>query len=635
MIAPMRWRGLVILATLVAALTTPAVAAAVDPTSVECPAVFFADVGEVDCFTLEVPERRDSPDGTSITLFVAILRATADDPRPDPVVYLAGGPGATAAEAATQLAGSSIRENHDIILFEQRGTALAEPYLGCPALDHWELSFAADPRTPGAFAETIGEAAEACATAHEADGTDLDAYTTAASVEDLELVREALGVKAWNLYGGSYGTRLALEILRHHPESVRSAVLDGLDPPGAPRYVERTPNLASAFAAAAAACAADASCSARFGDLELLLQRAVDRWRTAPTTVFAFYSDDAQTQVLVDPGAVTSLTYSQLAFDPETLPLLLEQLAAGDTTIVELTDLRAGIASEGLRLSVECAESLPQADADAVLRNDAMHPDLALAFRRFPEPVACPRWPVSPVTEPITPVESDVPVLLISGSLDPITPPSFAELAARSLSDARHHVVAGGGHGAGFFDPCAIEVRDAFLEDPSAAPPTCVSHRSFMADVVPNERMADAWRSILAARLPRVSPLPIIGVTGAGLLATLLGAAVALVRGSRSRAIAALAVSSSVMLAIGALTAWIWLSHAPIVGMVGLPSAFAWLPLGLAASSVLGVITIGVVAIAVVRARRRGRRLLLLASAIPVLTATWLLVANGLALPFA
>lgn len=630
MISPMRWPGLVVMLMLAA---TPTPAAADETASVDCPPAFFADAGEVDCMTIVVPERHADPDGTSISLFVAVLRARSDNPAADPVVYLAGGPGATAAEAAQYLAASAMRERRDIILFEQRGTLLTDPYLGCPALDQQEVLFGADPGMPERFADVIGASAGACATAHEAAGTDLDAYTTTASVEDLELVRQALGVERWNLYGGSYGTRLALEVLRRHPETVRAAVLDSVDAPGGPRYVERTPNLALAFAAAAEACATDAACATRYGDLELLLDRALDRWRDSPTTVYAFYTDDAQTSFLVDEGAVASLVYSQLATDPASLPLALERLAVGDTTLLELQDLRPDLVSEGMRLSIECPE-IRATSSDDQRRRDETDPDLALAFRRFPEPVACSVWPVVPLAEPITPVRSNVPVLLISGAFDPITPPAFAELAARTLTDARHHIVARGGHGAGFFDPCAIEVRDAFLENPDAAGPTCESHQSFLTDVTPHGPMAEAWRSILAARLPRVSPLPIIGVTGAGLLATLLGAAVALLRGRRSRAIVALALASAVMLATGAVVGWMWLAHPPIVGVVGLPSAFVWVPWALAAAVALGVVSIGMVAVAAVRARGRGR-VLLVAGAIPVTAGVWLLVANGLAVPFA
>ena len=623
-------------ATSVAVLAAQPLAAADEPTTVDCPGVFFADAGEVDCYEVVVPERHDAPDaGGRITLFVAILRAESADPRSDPVVFLHGGPGAVAAELAPLFAESALRQDRDIILFEQRGTALTDPYLGCPALDVWEAMFAADPGTDGEFAERIGAIAAECAAAHEAAGSDLSAYTTLASVEDLEAVRQALGIASWNLYGGSYGTRLGLAVLRRHPDSVRSAVFDGMDPPDADRIVARTPNLAAAVHALAEACERDAPCSDRFGDLEQLLQRALDRWRTSPTTVTARITDDSVANVVVDEGAVAGLVYSMLSFAPSDLPLALERLAEGDTTILEVTDLRSGLVAEGLRLSIECAETAWSVDGEAPEANDAIAPELALAFRRFPEPVACPRWPVDPRTTAVEPVSSDVPVLLVSGALDPITPPRMAEQAAATLGDVRHHVVPGGGHGAGLSDPCAIAVRDAFIRDPRGELPACRSTPSFVTDVVAHPGLADAWRAAFTYAPPSiVDPLPFAAVTAIGLTITLLVCLVAIIRGSRAFATRAIAVTSVLLLLSGGLIGWAWFTQAPIVSMVGLPSVLAWLPVATAAASAFAVVTVAITLVAVVRGGRpRWQRLALTAATVPTIGAVWILAANGLVLP--
>lgn len=625
---------------LAAALLTavlPFVAAGAEPVDAECPPIFFGEAGTVECFAIDVPERHEMGNGGHrVTLFVSVLRAASDAPRSDPVVYLAGGPGATAAEAAPLLADSLLRETRDIILFEQRGTALSDPFLGCPALDLHESFFAAAPDTDERFAEVIGHAAARCADVFEADGVDLDAYMTTASVEDLELVRRALGIKSWNLYGSSYGTRLALEVLRHHPESVRSAVLDAVDPPDRDRIGMRTPNLAAAVAAADEACDADQACAQRFGDLDVLLERALERWRDEPTLVFAPYSTDAYTELVVDPGAVAGLVYSTLATDPSTLPLLLEQLADGDTTIFELTDLGPGLLAEGLRLSIECAESIARADPSAIRVNDAAHPDLALAFRRFPEPVACPRWPVGPSSASSPePVSSDVPVLLVSGGLDPITPPSVAAHAARSLGRAQHHVVPIGGHGAGIRDRCAIEVRDAFIADPDAPLPQCDTATAFLTDAVDQPALARAWRTVFAPAPPQIpSMLPAIAVVGGALAAVLIGSAVAMLKGSRSWAVRGVALSAGLLLGIGVVIAWGWLSQPPIVGMVGLPALLGWVPWATPLVACAGVVTLVFVGSAVTGSGcRRRARLMLAASALPVAAGITMLVANGLALP--
>jgi pimeloyl-ACP methyl ester carboxylesterase len=601
----------------------------------DCPAVFFADAGDVDCFRIDVPERHGTSGERRVTLFVSILRADADAPPADPVVYLAGGPGGAAVEAVPGLADSALRSSHDLILFEQRGTALTDPYLGCPALDHQEVFFSADPGTEERFAEQVGAAAADCAQTFEADGVDLAAFTTAASVEDLEVVRQALGIASWHLYAGSYGTRLALELIRHHPESVRSAVLEGLDPPDSDRIIERAQNLASAFAAANDACAADPACAARFGDLEALFGRALDRWRGQPETVYARISADVFTSVLVDAGAVSSLTFALLATDPGTLPLVLEQLADGDPTIFELTDYQPGLAAEAMRLSIECAESIARVDVKELEASDAAHGDLGLAFRRFPELVACERWPVV-AADPAAaePVSSDVPLLLISGALDPITPPSVAERAGRTLSRSRHLVIPAGGHGVTFSDACAMQAAEAFLDDPDTQLPVCERPAPFLTDVVDVPALADAWRSIFAPRLPSGSPQLSIVVVGTGLAVALLLSLLALVRGSRSSAVGAIALTAATLLGLGGLIAWGWLSNPPIVGMIGMPKLLAWIPWATSIAAGLGMVAlIQVIRTTLRDEHARRHRLLLLASTIPILAAIWLLAANRLALP--
>ena len=491
------------LIVLLGALLVPSVVGAAEPVAneAECPEVFFGGLGPVNCFTVAIPERHEAPDGRHITLFVSILCSTADDPMPDPVVYLAGGPGSPAAEAASGLAESmaDVRATRDIILLEQRGTALADPYLGCPALDRHEGFLTAWPEDAETTKLLIGGAARECAEAHEAAGTDLSAYSTAQNAADVESVRLGLAIEEWNLYGTSYGTRLGLEVLRSHPGAVRSAVFDSVYAPGSQLYRDRTPNLARAVAAATAACDADAACRARFGSLNVLLQRALDRWRDTPGEAFVPTGEDSVTPVLIDAGTVASVVFSQLVSDPVSLPLALEALADGRTHVIELSAVVPGLNAEGMRLSVECAEGFARLDTAAQAAADAEHPDLALAFRSFPEMIACDAWPVSAVDGGVPePVASDVPALLISGAFDPITPPAAAELATETLTDARLYVVPFGGHGAGLTDPCAIAARDAFFADPAdAGPVTCESAGGpFATDVAAHAGAVRAWTEI-------------------------------------------------------------------------------------------------------------------------------------------
>ena len=200
------------------------------------------------CGELEVPENRALPQGRTIRLAVAVLPANTLSPRPDPLFILAGGPG----QAATRLGPLAallvdVRRDRDIVLVDQRGTGRSSP-LDCAAWrpdEGLEAAIEIDP-VPKALQ---------CAKELSASGIDPAQYTTAAFVADLDAIRVALGYDRINLWGGSYGTRVAQEYLRRHPAQVRSMVLDGAVPPRMAPLVDVWPTREAAFAALIAACA--------------------------------------------------------------------------------------------------------------------------------------------------------------------------------------------------------------------------------------------------------------------------------------------------------------------------------------------------------------------------------------------
>ena len=226
------------------------------------------------CGELSVPEDRARPDGRKIGIFVAVLPANTVAPRSDPLVILAGGPG----QAASQLAPlasrlSEVRRTRDIVLVDQRGTGRSAP-LKCAAFkpdDGIEASFDLD---------SVAKAGD-CLRELAATGVDLKQYTTEAWVADLDAVRAALGYPQVNLWGGSYGTRVALAYLRRHPDRVRSMVLDGVAPPemAVPRDVWLSRE--KALDGVLAACAASEPCRRAHPDLAQKLDR-LERDYAAP-----------------------------------------------------------------------------------------------------------------------------------------------------------------------------------------------------------------------------------------------------------------------------------------------------------------------------------------------------------------
>lgn len=256
-----------------------------------CP--FGTPVGEregesLDCGHLVVPQNRADPDGVKVELAFAILYSTSSAPVPDPILYLEGGPGGSALSGVDLWLDSPFRVQRDIILLDQRGTGYSYPYLGC-----WELYDLAD----DASMQEEDDALSACQQRLKAeDGVDLSMYTSAQNAADVADLYQALDYSEWNLFGISYGTRLALTVMRDYPAGVRSVILDSTYPPVVDAYEEDVVNAYRVFEVLFAGCAADPACNAAYPNLGQTFYRLVDQWNANPLDLaeldVAFTGDD-------------------------------------------------------------------------------------------------------------------------------------------------------------------------------------------------------------------------------------------------------------------------------------------------------------------------------------------------------
>ncbi|HVF63840.1 MAG TPA: alpha/beta fold hydrolase [Casimicrobiaceae bacterium] len=396
------------------------------------------------CGTVEVPEDRSKPDGRRISLFVAVLPATTLSPKPDPLLILAGGPG----QSATSLAAFAsrlveVRRTRDVVLVDQRGTGKSAP-LACAA-------FVPEEKAADALDIDPLPRATRCVADLKDKGIDVAQYTTDAFIADLEAVRKALGVERWNLWGGSYGTRAALEYLRAHEPRVRSIVLDGVAPPTLKISLGVWPTRERSLDALFASCEATPSCASAHPDLKALLTRIRDE-----------LGADGKDVDIVDPRTgereTVRLTYAAvlaglhpLTYVPElavTLPEILKRGVAGDwSPLFAVAQMVTGDMAEqmnvALHYTVTCTEDTPRIGVDdrALLKD--------LRSRAIVERVlsVCDVWPKGRLPKHAgQPVTSAVPVLMLSGALDPVTPPSYAEEVAKTLSNAKHVVAGGYGH---------------------------------------------------------------------------------------------------------------------------------------------------------------------------------------------
>jgi pimeloyl-ACP methyl ester carboxylesterase len=396
------------------------------------------------CGTVEVVENRGKPDGRRIGLFVAVLPANTLSPKPDPLLILAGGPG----QSATSLASFAsrlveVRRTRDVVLVDQRGTGRSAP-LACAA-------FVLDEDAADALdADPIPRATQ-CARELTDMGIDVMQYTTEAFIADLETVRIALGYPRWNLWGGSYGTRVALEYVRRHGDRVRAMVLDGVAPPTLKISLGVWPSRERALDTLFDTCAATPSCRNAHPDLKETLEQ-----------IRAQLGPDGQDVRIVDPRTGEAqnvrLTYAAvltglhpLTYVPElavTLPEILARGASGDwSPLFAVAQMVMGDLAEqmniALHYTVTCAEDTPR------VRDDDLATLKGLRSQAIAERVlsVCDIWPRGRQPADATqPVNSDVPTLMLSGALDPVTPPAYAEIVAKTLPNSRHIVAGGYGH---------------------------------------------------------------------------------------------------------------------------------------------------------------------------------------------
>lgn len=438
----------------------------------DCPDLVPAGEGIV-CAAVTVPAARDpqrggaGPDDAVIRLAVAVLPPLGERTGP-PLVYLEGGPGFGALPIAWEWVDGTLRElrrGRAVVLVDQRGTGYTQPSLTCPELTR-----------DGAEDDQASweDAAVDCRDRLAGDGVDLEDYTSAANAADIAELREALGVREWDLMGSSYGSRLALTVLRDHPDGVRAVTLDGVYPPeadGAGTLGNRQ-SVLFAMDALVARCEGDARCRDEIPDLRSDVIAAL-RWLEE----LAADGEDVDGLALLDaivvllperwlPGLVADLA----AEDRDAVDQLLDELESSGyhRRRAEDPDPEADPEAEAtaMTLAVNCAEESAFA-REATDRVDGWPRDIVALVDLLggPDPT-CDALDIAPA-EPIEaePVRSDRPALVVGGLLDAVTPPAWAELAAASLSDATLVWVPWQGHGASGH-PCVVGIIADFLDDP-------------------------------------------------------------------------------------------------------------------------------------------------------------------------
>lgn len=411
------------------------------------------------CGRVRVFEDRQARSGRTIDLKIVVAPALRRDAQPDPLFVFEGGPGGGAATLAFARVPMFRRfqRDRDIVLVDQRGTGASNP-LDCSP----EVPLDVD--DPNVLDEDLTEAYRACLARLDADPRH---YTTDIAMDDIDDVRAHLGYERINLWGGSYGTRAALVYLRRHEPSVRAVVLDGVAPPDMrlPLYAARDGQ--RALDRLLADCARDATCAREFPELEQAVATLWDRLESRPKVSVTHPRTGVPLDVTVTRRLVSGVVFSSL-YVPEIsalLPRLLTDASEGRfqglLALAYSRDVQKGMMSDGMRLSVICAEDRPRISPEDVARESQGRFLGAMMFDAMTKP--CEFWPRGAVDEGFyTPATSARPVLIFSGENDPVTPPSWGEGVAKHLTNARHVVVPGAGH-ITLSRGCVPELVSAFL----------------------------------------------------------------------------------------------------------------------------------------------------------------------------
>lgn len=453
----------------------------------ECPMPVPGDL-RVDCGRLIVPEDRDQSDTRSIEIAVAIIRSPNPDSQPDPVVFLHGGPGLSALRNIALRRREPYLASRDIILFDQRGGGYSMPALNCPEMDSIPYATLTQNLTLEQAAAYHSQTAQACRDRLVGEGIDLSAYTTADSASDFNDLRLALGYDEINLYGLSYGTRLALTIMRDYPNGVRSVVLDSIYmPPQVDYYADLIPNAASTFRTVFAGCAADAECNAAYPDLESVFLQTIDQLNDEPLRFAAFNPfTNERSEGALNGLAFTGLLY-RLLYDDVYIPIVprvISRIHARDSSFIGDLLFASGAITEPAHYAIGANQSIHCSDEALFTTQTAIDNAAAAIDPRYfghyhwdVNPRAfmtfCGEWGVRRLLNfsENDSVTSSIPTLILAGEFDPASPPVHARSTAQTLSRSTYIEIRGGGHQSAR-GTCAAGVVSAFFDNPTAEPDT-------------------------------------------------------------------------------------------------------------------------------------------------------------------
>ena len=421
----------------------------------------------VECGTFSVPLDYSDANGVNIELFVVRLPSSNARPKLDPLLMISGGPGQASSEsflfADKQF--QSIHRSRDIYLLDQRGTGRSSP-LVCSAFSGQNLNIQAD----------IGNSLALAQRCLQELSLPPEFFTTSVAVQDIEQLRVRLGIQYWNIYGVSYGTRVAQHYLRRYPESTRSLILDSVLYPELNLGPEIAVLSQAALDSLIHRCEQDSDCDKAYPELREGLETLISSLDEEPVDIEYenFVSGKLQAAQFGLEQLMVVLRMSLYSDEQAALlPSMLAEayLNKNFAPLARSADVIQGqlfgMINLAMHSTVVCAEDYPFYAIDEEQKQKLSESYMGTALIDTMTEL-CEVWPQGPVDDDFKiSLVSDKPVLLISGSEDPITPASYAEKAKEGLDNASHIVLRGQGHAVAAIG-CMPTLMSQFLEQGSS-----------------------------------------------------------------------------------------------------------------------------------------------------------------------
>ncbi len=404
-----------------------------------------------------------------------VLKASNGDSKNDPIVYLQGGPGGSTLFMANFWRNHPLREDRDIVLMDQRGTGASDAV--CSDFGSELIRILSQDLSPEAEYEETLKKLEKCRKQAKASGVKFGAYNSRENAADFESLRKKLGYKKWNLFGGSYGSRLGLTMLRDNPESIRSAILFSVFAPETDLYANFTSNFKKSLYKVFNQCKKDPNCDSRYPDLKNRFLKSLERIEAEPIS-FEYQGSPFVLNVQDVLLMTHQILYQRSRIGQ--IPAFILALETVDNQVLEAALTPTVITSSAINvpmyLSVMAYEELPFNGASEFkedLDKNSEFPTGPAFFNSDTRIMS--EWHSSRATpEENQPVSSDIPTLLFNGSLDPITPTSNAKGAAKHLENSYFFEFENEGHS--LFNSCFFQICRDFLDQPSEKPPAeCAS----------------------------------------------------------------------------------------------------------------------------------------------------------------